>query len=281
MGNSSVLAKVRHDEAALGICLHLTDASLFEMASLMGFDAIWMDMEHHFYSLEVAANSMRAARVGGADIVARPAKGEFMRMARMLEAGATGIMYPRCDSADEAREVVKWAKFAPLGKRGFDGAGPDVPYLMTPMGRYIREANEQTFVLIQVEEPHAVDRAEEILAVPGVDMIMLGPADFSVLTGIPGEFQHPTVTAAVEKIARAAKNTGKHWASTCGGVEVARKMIALGARLVFHGCDIVFVKNGLDQLQATFGQELGIRFGRSAAAQGSDPKQAKSYLEGK
>jgi hypothetical protein len=110
-------------------------------------------------------------------------------------------------------------------------------------------------------------------------MIMLGPADFYVLTGIPGEFQHPTVTAAVEKIARAAKNTGKHWASTCGGVEQGAKMIALGARLVFHGCDIVFVKNGLDQLQATFGQELGIRFGE-APRPGKRPKAGQELPGG-
>jgi len=274
MKASRVLAKLRSGEPSLGIALHLTDPSVFELAGLMGFDAIWMDMEHHFYSLEVAANLMRAARVGGADIIARPAKGEFMRMSRMLEAGASGIMYPRCDSADEAREAVKWAKFAPLGKRGFDGAGPDVPYLLTPMHRYLREANEQTFVIIQVEEPHAIDHAEEIAAVPGVDLVMLGPADFTVLTGIPGDFAHASVTAAIEKISRAARNAGKHWAATCGSVEVARRMIALGARLVFHGCDIVFVKNGLDQLQATFGKELGIRFARSAAAGGE-----QSYLE--
>ncbi len=274
MKPSRVLAKVRQGEAALGIALHLTDPSVYEMAGLMGFDAIWMDMEHHFYSVEVAANLMRAARVGGTDIVARPGKGEFMRMARMFEAGATGVMYPRCDSAAEASEVVKWAKFAPLGKRGFDGSGPDVPYLLTPMAQYIREANQETFVLIQLEEPHAVERAEEIAAVPGVDMLMLGPADFTVLTGIPGEFSHPTVTAAIEKVAKAAKNTGKNWAATCGSVDVARRMIELGARLVFHGCDLVFVKNGFDQVQATFGKELGMRFARP-------PAGGRSYLEGK
>jgi 4-hydroxy-2-oxoheptanedioate aldolase len=276
MKESRVLAKTRAGEPALGICLHLIDPSVFELAGLMGFDAIWMDLEHHGYSVETASNLMRAARVGGADIVARPGKGEFMRMARLLEAGATGIMYPRCDSADEAREVVKWAKFAPIGKRGFDGAGPDVPYLVTPMARYIREANEQTFVMIQLEEPHAVERAEEILAVPGVDMLMFGPADFTVLTGIPGEFSHPTVSAALERVARAAKNTGKNWAATCGSVEFARKMIEMGCRLVFHGCDIVFVKNGLDNVQATFSKELGIRFGRSQSI-----GESKSYLEKK
>jgi 4-hydroxy-2-oxoheptanedioate aldolase len=198
-----------------------------------------------------------------------------MRMGRMLEAGATGIMYPRCDSAAEAREVVKWAKFAPIGKRGFDGAGADAPYLLMPMRRYIQEAIEQTFVIIQLEESHAVDAAEEIAAVPGVDLLMLGPADFTVLSGIPGEFTHPTVMSAIEKIAQAAKNTGKHWAATCGSVEVARNMIAMGARLVFHGADIIFVKSGFEHLQATFSKELGLRFDRTSASGGT------SYLGGK
>lgn len=275
MRQSRVLAKIQSGQPAMGVALHLTDPSIHEMASLMGFDAIWMDMEHHFYSLEVAAQAMRAARVGNTDIVARPAKGEFMRMARMLEAGATGIMYPRCDSAEEAREVVKWAKYAPLGKRGFDGSGPDVPYLLTPMARYLREANEQTFVLIQLEEPHAIENAEAIAAVPGVEMLMLGPADFTVLTGIPGEFAHPSVQAAIEKVARAAKNTGKHWAATCGSAEQARRLIEMGCRLVFHGCDLVFVKNGLEQVRATFAKDVGIRFPGAGDATGG------SYLEEK
>jgi 4-hydroxy-2-oxoheptanedioate aldolase len=267
-----VLAKTRAGQASLGVCLHLTDPSVYEMAGLMGFDAIWMDLEHHFYSAETAANLMRASRVGDVDIVARPGKGEFMRMSRLLEAGATGIMYPRCDSAEEAREVVKWAKYAPVGKRGFDGSNPDVPYMMTPMAQYVREANDQTFVLIQLEEPHAVEQAEAIAAVPGVDMLMFGPADFSVITGIPGQFGHPTVSAALDKVARAAANTGKHWAATCGTPDVARQMIDKGASLVFHGCDIVFVKNGLEQVRTAM-IERGVRLPAVAKAGG------RSYTE--
>lgn len=266
MRASRVLEKVRRGEPSLGVSLHLTDPSVYEMAGLMGFDAIWMDMEHHFYSLETAAGLMRAARVGGTDIVARPAKGEFARMARMLEAGATGIMYPRCGSAEEAAEVVKWAKFAPLGQRGFDGSGPDVPYLLTPMTDYLRQANQETFIIIQIEEPSVLGQAEKIAAVPGVDMLMLGPADFSVLAGIPGQFSDPSVTNAFETIARAAKKTGKNWGATCGTLEQAQQMIEMGARLVFHGCDIVFVKNGLDQVRQEFRQKLGMSFNRGCEA---------------
>lgn len=276
MKQSTILAKIRRDEPALAVCLHLTDPSVYELAGLMGFDGIWMDLEHHGYSVETAANLMRAARAGGlaTDIVARPGKGEFMRMARLLEAGATGIMYPRCDNAEEAREVVRWAKFAPIGQRGFDGSGADAPYCTIPMADYVAEANRQTFVLIQVEEPRALEQAEAIAAVPGVDMLMLGPADFSVLTGIPGKIDHPTVDAAIQTVARAAANAGKHWAATCGSVDYAQRMVDRGCRLLFHGADIVMVKNGLEQMRAAFADRLRISF----AARDGGPNAA-SYLQ--
>ena len=262
MRTSRILEKLRAGQPALAVTLHLTDPSVFELAGLLGFDGIWMDTEHHGYSVETAANLMRAARAGGrgTDIVARPGKREFMRIGRLLEAGATGIMYPRCDDAAEAREVVQWSKFAPVGKRGFDGAGADAPYATLPMADYVRQANEQTFVLIQLEEPSAIDQAEAIAAVPGVDMIMLGPADFTVLTGIPGQFNHPSVDAAIDKVARAATNAGKHWAATTGSAEHAKEMIDRGARLVFHGADIGIVKAGLEQIRQAFANRVGIKF---------------------
>src|SRR6188508_3007590 len=120
MRPSKIKAKLSRNEPVLLVTLHFTDPSAYEMTSLMGFDGLWMDMEHHGYSLETAMTLMRAARVGTSDIMVRPAKGEWMRMGRMLEAGAQGIMYPRCDNAAEAKELVRWTKFAPLGQRGFD-----------------------------------------------------------------------------------------------------------------------------------------------------------------
>lgn len=274
MKTSRVLTKLRSGQTSLGVTLHLTDPSVFELAGLMGFDAIWMDMEHHGYSLETAANLIRGARVGGTDVITRPGKGEFMRMSRMLELGAKGIMYPRCDSAAEAREVVRWAKFAPLGQRGFDGAGADAPFLLTPMARYLREANEQTFIIIQIEDQSALDQAEEIAAVPGVDMLMLGPADFSILSGIPGEFTHPKILAAYEKVAQAVKKSGKSFAAIAGTVEIARKMIDMGAGLLFHSADIILIKSGFERIQAEFGPKVGLTFNRAPELEGA------SYLGG-
>jgi len=265
MRSSVVKRKLSRNEPVLITCLHLTDPSVYELTSLMGFDGIWMDVEHHGYSVETAGTLMRAARVGRADIMARPAKGEFMRMGRLLEAGAQGIMYPRCDSAEEAAEVVRWSKFAPMGTRGFDGGNPDMPYCTMPMAEYLRRANEETFVVIQLEDPKAVDQAEQIAAVPGVDVLFLGPADFSILSGIPGQFDHLKVREAIESLAAAARKTGKHWGMPCGTVEQAQRIMELGAKFICHMADIVLIKLGQEKIQQQFGP-LGFQFDNRLAS---------------
>jgi 4-hydroxy-2-oxoheptanedioate aldolase len=259
MRPSRIKAKLRQNEPALITTLHFHDESLYEMTSLMGFDGIWMDLEHHGLSVQRAGELMRAARVGVSDIVARPAKGEYMRMARLLEMGAQGIMYPRCDNAAEARDVVRWSKFAPLGTRGIDGGNPDVPYLSMPIAEYIALANKETFIVIQIEDEGGLQNAEAIAAIEGVDVLMLGPADFSILSGFPGKFDDPRIEAAGKKLAEACKNTGKHWGMPCFSVEHTRRLLEMGARFLPFSGDFGIIKAGFKQIQTDFGP-LGFRF---------------------
>jgi 4-hydroxy-2-oxoheptanedioate aldolase len=259
MRPSKIKAKLKRNEPALVTTIHFTDPSAYELVSLMGFDGLWMDLEHHAASVETANALMRAARVGTADILARPAKGEFMRMGRILEAGAQGIMYPRCDNAAEAREVVKWSKFAPLGRRGCDGGNPDMPYCTMPVDQYVREANEQTFVVVQLEDCEAIGNAREIAEVEGVDVLFFGPGDFTVLSGIPGQFDHPMVDEAIRSVAAAAKAAGKHWGMPVGTPERAKQLLEMGARLIAYGADIVWLKNALDDTRRRFAP-LGFTF---------------------
>lgn len=259
MRTSRVKAKLRRNEPALITTLHYTDPTLYEMTSLMGFDGIWMDLEHHAYSVETAANLMRAARVGASDIIARPAKGEFMRMDRLLEAGAQGIMYPRCESADEAAEVVRWARFAPLGERGVDTGNADNPYCFMPLAPYLKQANEETLVIIQIESPKAVAAADAIARVPGVDVLMVGPADLSVLSGVPGQWDHPVLAEAYERVAQAARNAGIRWGTVTPNPAHTRKLLDMGARFICHHADILIVKCGLEQIQEQFAP-LGFTF---------------------
>ncbi len=259
MRPSRIKAKLNRGEPVLVTTLHLTDPSLFELTSLMGFDGIWMDMEHHTYSLETAAGLMRAARVGSTDIIARPAKGEFMRMQRMLEAGAHGIMYPRCDDAREAAEAASWARFAPQGRRGCDAGNPDVPYLSMPIDQYVAEANRQTFLIVQIESPEALEKVDEIAAVDGVDLLLLGPGDYSILSGCPGQMNDERTRRAKLKVAEAARRAGKNWGCPVGSPEQARELMEMGARLICYHADIVMVKCGLEQIQRDMGP-LGFTF---------------------
>ncbi len=261
MRTSKIKSKLKRNEPVLLTTLHLADPALFEMTSLMGFDGIWLDLEHGNTSVATAAHFARAARVGSSDIMIRPAKGEFMRMSRILEIGAQGIMYPRCDNADEARQVVRWSKFAPLGQRGIDSGNADNPYCLTPLVDYLQAANEQTFVVIQIEDPQAIEHAEAMAAVEGVDVLFLGPGDYSILAGIPGQMDHPTIQAAMQQIASAARKAGKHWGMPIFSAEHARQVLELGGRFLCHGCDLLMIKAGLEEIQHQF-SPLGITFDR-------------------
>ena len=262
MRTSRIKSKLALQQPVLVTTIHLTDPSVFELASLMGFDGIWLDLEHHAHSLEAANNFIRAARVGVADVIARPAKGEFMRMSRLLEAGAQGIMYPRCGDAKEAAEVVRWSKFAPLGERGIDGANPDTPYCSMAVDEYVKLANRETFIVAQIEQLSALDNVEAIAQVQGIDILMLGPADFSVLSGIPGQFDHALIRDAKEKIASAARNAGIHWGSTCATAHHIQEALELGARFICYGADILMVKRGLEQIREEC-SSLGFSFDSS------------------
>jgi 4-hydroxy-2-oxoheptanedioate aldolase len=268
MRQSKIKSKLRKGEPVLLTTLHLTDGSVFEMAALMGFDGIWMDLEHHGYAVETATNLIRAARVGGADVLARPAKGEFMRMGRLLEAGANGIMYPRCESAEEAREVVRWAKFPPLGQRGVDGGNADMPYLSLPLKDYIQTANEQTFLMVQIEDPKSLESVEEIAAVEGVDVVFLGPGDFSIAAGIPGQFDHPIILDAYRRVSLATRCAKKHFGTVAFSVSHGKMLLDMGATLLCHSGDIVILKTGLERIQAEFGS-LGFKFNNQLAGSGS------------
>lgn len=273
MRPSRVLSKVRNGQPALMSTLHFREPQVFEMMSLMGVDAIWIDLEHHPTSVEKADELMRAARVGVSDIIARPGRWEYMRLGRMLEAGAHGILYPRCESAEEAAEVVRWSKFYPLGERGQDGGNPDNPYCIMPMDQYTRVANEQTYVAIQLESPRAVDCVEDIVAVKGVDFVFFGPGDFSVLTGQAGQVRNEKADRALERISKAAAAAGTWWGTVSFGPEHARELIDMGCMLMSRGCDLLWVREGIEQMRREYSQ-IGFEFDAVAGADAAPGAQA-------
>jgi 4-hydroxy-2-oxoheptanedioate aldolase len=137
---------------------------------------------------------------------------------------------------------------------------------------YIQMANRENWIVIQIEDAKALDRAEEIAAVPGVDALLLGQADFSVLGGFPGDFGNIKLQKALEKMASATAKHKKYWGTPVGTPERAKQLMDMGAKLICHGCDLIHVLTGMKKAQEDFAK-LGFTFNNQFDAHG------KSYME--
>ena len=248
MVSSKVLAKFRANELVrvVGIS-RVTDPWLTEVAGRIGYDCVWFDMEHRDHAYNTIAPLSLACRHTGMDLMVRILKTGYSTPMRALEHGANGIMVPHCMDAAEAKQWVDWVRFPPLGKRGFDGAGADSDWSLADAKEPIRHTNAETFLALQIEDRQAVECIDEIAAVPGFDLLFIGPADLTISYGVPLEFDHPVIEAAFDQVATACAKHGKKWGSTCGTPEAAQRLVDRGCSLFTAGGDHGALVNGLRQ----------------------------------
>lgn len=203
-----------------------------------GVDFLWIDLEHSAMSPEVLNGHLLAARGRGTPAIVRVAGGGAAFLKPVLDAGATGIIVPQVRSADEVRAVVADCRYPPQGRRGF---GPRVPtnyggYASTPA--YVREANRAVFVSVMIETREALEEIEEIVAIPGLDSVVIGPTDLSGGIARLGDVRAPAVTAAVKRIVGAARKAGKPVGAGMGtDPEFARHLARLGVQWLQVGGD--------------------------------------------
>ena len=231
---------------------------LAEVVGKIGFDLIWLDLEHRAHSYEVIDSISLACRATGMDLMVRIPKAEYGNPMRALEGGANGIMVPHCRSAEEARQWVRWCRYPPLGQRGFDSVGADAEFGLSDSTRYLQQANGETFVALQIEDRDAVDRVEEIAAVPGVDLLFVGPADLSISLGVPLQFDHPSLQAAFDRVAEATQKAGIWWGTVTGSPASAQQALDRGARMITCANDHFLLLDGLREAYRQFG-EIRIR----------------------
>lgn len=253
MRKSRVLSKLRAGKHVLAAAIgRVPEPWLAEVVGRLGYDVIWYDLEHRAFSEATIDPIALACRATDIDLMVRVRKGGYDSPMRALEFGATGIMVPHVKSAEEARQWVEWTKFPPLGKRGLDGAGADAMFGLEGGIEYLREANEETFLVLQIEDREAVECAEEIANVPGVDLLFVGPGDLSLSYGVPLEFNHPLLIEAAQRVAAATKAAGNWWGTVSGTPEAAQIALDRGARMVVGGVDHVFLLEGFKRAFAEY-----------------------------
>ena len=235
---SRVLKRLRAGDTALCFKLNLADARAVEIAAMAGFDCLWLDMEHVANDLSAIEQGVWAAKAHDADVMVRVPRGSYSDHVRPLELDAAGIMVPHVMSLADATRVAQITKFHPIGRRPLDGGNADGGYCGVELGEYLRQANQERFVVVQIEDPEPLGELDAIAALPGIDMLFFGPGDFSQGIGAPGQWDHPQLLETRRRVAQAAMDHGK-FAGTVGSAGNFEELVGMGYRFISVGADVV------------------------------------------
>lgn len=250
---SRILQLIRAGQFPTVLKINLSDPRVIELAALAGADSVWLCNEHVPNDWIGLENQIRAARIHGIDTIVRVSRGSYSDYVRPFEAGATGIIVPHVANAEEARQIVDWVRFHPVGRRALDGGNVDGNFCLTPLPDYLHHSNTERIVILQIESPEALDHVEAIAAVPGFDGVLFGPGDFSHRIGKAGQLDHPEVVSARKRVAAAAVKNGK-FAMTAGLIAPFADLVAEGHKLIGIGADVIgvsaYVKQRLELVQS-------------------------------
>lgn len=188
------------------------DPTVVETIAEVGYTCVWIDMEHSHADFRDLSTLVLAARARELDVFVRIPHGPYNQVIKTLELGASGLIWPHCKSADEARAFVKMAKFHPQGLRGM-GGGRDSGFGNVARPDYFDLANDNILLGVMIEDAEGVEACEEIAAVDGIDLLFVGPGDLSQSYGVHREPGHPIaqpkVFAAFDRVGEACRANGK------------------------------------------------------------------------
>jgi len=208
MNQFSLRERIRSNEALLGCFLTWPTAGAAELLALAGFDFLVLDAEHGFFSIESIERMVIAADGAGIPAIVRVPSCLAAEVGRSLDAGAAGILFPRGDGCATIHAAIESAKYPAAGKRGLGGVRAN-RYGTVPLDRFVKEANERTSIVVQIETVGALGELEAIAAEPELDVLFVGPNDLTQALGVPGRYADPRYKEALEKIARQSKTSGK------------------------------------------------------------------------
>lgn len=217
---------LKEGQSVLGtMVVEMRQPSVTQLLKNAGYDFIIIDNEHGPYNIETIADLSRAAKQIGLTPLVRVPDLFYPFLAQSLDSGAQGVMVPRIFNVDQVHEAVQIMRYPPVGRRGCALARGFTDFKSGAVVEAMADANQQNMLIIQIETAEAIDNVDEIAAVPGVDVLLVGPTDLSIALGVAGQLDSPVLHGAIEKvIAACQKNNivpglhinsiewGTHWA---------------------------------------------------------------------
>lgn len=245
---SRILEKFHSGEPSYGTFTHMRSPVAVEAMGAAGLDYVVLDTEHCVLNPETLADCITAADAAGVDALVRINAITREAVLRPLDLGARGLIVPAVETAEEVERLVRFAKFPPLGNRGFcptrDGLWGCDEASRAGTADYMDRCNRQTLLLPQCETAGCLENIETIAAMDGVDGIFVGPLDLSIALGCPMELDAPPMRRALERAVAACKAAGKPVLIFCGDAAGAKARIAEGFSSVSLGLDVLALIQG-------------------------------------
>ena len=255
MRTNHTLSLLRSNEMAVGTWLQLGSFQIARILAAQGcLDWLVLDLEHTPID-PINAHTMYAAIAdisqGRCTPLARLVSGSIEQIKLALDSGAQGIIVPMVNTARQAQEIVRYARFPPAGERGAGGLTPHLGYGVN-RSEYIRHANTEILVSVQIESAEAVDNIAEIVSIPGLDMIFIGPYDLHISLGLPGAIwsQAPAFQKAIKKVMTTCHKQSLPLGILCADAEQAKQRFADGFTFLSMGTDVLYLLN-------IYGKEYG------------------------
>jgi 2-dehydro-3-deoxyglucarate aldolase/4-hydroxy-2-oxoheptanedioate aldolase len=227
--------RLRDGQPLFGTVVTLTTPQASEVLARVGYDWLWIDMEHGPLDLAMVQSLIQGAGPDCASLVRVP-HNDPVWLKRVLDLGPTGVIVPHVNSAEDVRAILSACWYPPRGTRSV-GIGRAQGYGLE-LANHLASAHETLVVMPQIEHVDAVENIDAILGVEGIDCVVVGPFDLSASLGHPGELDHPAVTEAIRRVVRACQGAGKHAGIFAGTQEFAKTWRAEGVQVVAVGADV-------------------------------------------
>ena len=231
--------KLNNGEATIGAFVNSPSPAMVETMGWLGFDFVIIDCEHCPMDYETTEHMIRAAELSDITPIVRIGMNIQQHIQRYMDAGAAGVLMPLINTGAEARAVVDAVKYPPVGKRGLFGGRGSMSGLQD-IAEYVKEANRETFIAIQIETLEAIENQEEIINTEHADLIFLGPGDLSSVFGVHGQMRHPKVVEAIEELTPKIRAAGKHVGSIALDGDHARRWNEIGIKWLVSGTNRFF-----------------------------------------
>lgn len=207
LAKSSLKARLASGERIVGTFVKTPSPIIVEVLALTQLDCLCLDAEHAPFDRLAIDACVHAARAAGMDVLVRVPSTAPEHVLNALDCGATGVVLPHIRSADEARAALKMSRYG-AGGRGYAGSSRAARYTTKPMAAHLADSADRTTVILQIEDPEAIEAIDEIAAVPGIDALFVGRADLTVAYGASSQ-DDPEVIEAVEKVCAAGRKHGR------------------------------------------------------------------------